>query len=41
MTLATPRINEFAERLYLRFIRDETLSADAYISSMTVRFMPI
>ena len=29
MTLATPRINEFAERLYLRFIRNETLSADA------------
>jgi hypothetical protein len=29
MTLATPRINEFAEKLYLRFIRNETLSADA------------
>jgi hypothetical protein len=29
MILATPRINEFAERLYMRFARNDTLSPDA------------
>jgi hypothetical protein len=28
MTLATPRINEFAEKFYLRFLRQDKLSAD-------------